>query len=181
MPLEEGIVAWSGQRPRWQQIMLRGVAEGRPLSGEALEQLVDAVVTGERLTGGGLEIGHLVASASDAPPVRLTSVAEPAHVNALSSSVPLTFLEDGITIVYGDNGSGKSGYARLLKRIARSRHNETVLTDVFRDTPGLEPTAKTRSTNRPGVARGQLAGVETTGNSAHAVLRQCVRQRIHHG
>ena len=142
MPLEEGIVAWSGQRPRWQQIMLRGVAEGRPLSGEALEQLVDAVVTGERLTGGGLEIGHLVASASDAPPVRLTSVAEPAHVNALSSSVPLTFLEDGITIVYGDNGSGKSGYARLLKRIARSRHNETVLTDVFRDTPGLEPTAK---------------------------------------
>ena len=87
-------------------------------------------------------MGHLVASASDVPPVSLASVSEPSHVNALSSTVPLTFPEGGITIVYGDNGSGKSGYARLLKRIARSRHSETVLTDVFRDTPGLEPTAK---------------------------------------
>ena len=142
MPLEEGIVAWSRQRPQWQQIMLRGVAEGRPLSDEALDELIDAVVAEKRLTGGGLEMAHLVSSATDASPVSLASVAEPAHVNALSSAVPLTFLEDGITIVYGDNGSGKSGYARLLKRIARSRHSETVLTDVFRDTPGLEPTAK---------------------------------------
>lgn len=142
MPLEERIVAWSAQRPPWQQIMLRAVAEGRPLSDDALDQLIDGVVAEKHLTDRGLEMGHLVASASDAPPVGLVSVSEPAHVNALSSAVPLTFLEDGITIVYGDNGSGKSGYARLLKRIARSRHSETVLTDVFRDTAGLEPTAK---------------------------------------
>lgn len=141
MPLEEGIVAWSGQRPQWQQIMLRGVAEGRPLSDEALDKLIDAVVAGKRLTGDGLEIEHLVASASEAAPVSLASVSEPSHVNALSTTAPLTFPEDGLTIVYGDNGSGKSGYARLLKRTARSRHSEPVLTDVFRDTPGLEPTA----------------------------------------
>ena len=109
MPLEERIVAWSGQRPQWQQIMLRGVAEGRPLSDEALNQLIDAVVAEKPLKGGGLEMGHLVASASDAPPVSLASVSEPTHVNALSSTVPLTFPEGGITIVYGDNGSGKSG------------------------------------------------------------------------
>ena len=142
MPLEERIVTWSGQRPQWQQIMLREVAEGRPLPDEALNELIDAVVAEKPLRGGGLEMRHLVASASDAPPVSLASVSEPSHVNALSSTVPLTFPEGGITIVYGDNGSGKSGYARLLKRIARSRHSETVLTDVFRDTPGLEPTAK---------------------------------------
>ena len=142
MPLEEEIVAWSGARPQWQQIILRGVAEGQPFSEEALEGLIEAVVAEQPLTGDGLEIGHLVASASDAPPVCLVSVSEPAHVNALSTTVPLTFPEAGITIVYGDNGSGKSGYARLLKRIARSRLSETVLTDVFRDIPGIEPTAK---------------------------------------
>lgn len=109
---------------------------------EALNELIDAVVADKPLKGGGLQIGHLLPSASDAPPVSLASVSEPSHVNALSSTVPLTFPERGITVVYGDNGSGKSGYARLLKRIARSRHSETVLTDVFRDTPGLEPTAK---------------------------------------
>ena len=142
MPLEEGIVEWSRKRPRWQQIVLREVAEGRVLSDEALDKLVNAVVAEKHLTGSGLEARHLVASASDAPQVSLASVSEPAHVNALSSTVPLTCPERGITIVYGDNGSGKSGYARLLKQIARSRHSEAVLTDVFRDTPGQEPTAK---------------------------------------
>lgn len=144
MPLEEGIIEWSRTRPQWQQIVLRAVAEGRALSDEALGELVDAVVAGKRLAGGGLEVGHLLASAPDAPPVSLASVSEPAHVNALSSTVPLTCPEQGVTIVYGDNGSGKSGYARLLKRIARSRASEAVLTDVFRDTPGYEPTAKLR-------------------------------------
>ena len=142
MPLEERIVAWSRQRPRWQQIVLRGVADGRPPSEDALDELIDAVVEERCLEGGELEMGHLVAGPADAPPVSLESLAEPAHVNALSTTVPLTFAEGGITIVYGDNGSGKSGYARLLKRIARSRHDETVLTDVFRDTSGHEPTAK---------------------------------------
>ncbi len=142
MPLEEGIVEWSRARPPWQQMVLCAVAEGRALSDEALGELVDAVVAKKQLTPGGLKPGHLVTSAPDAPPVSLASVSEPAHVNALSSTVPLTCPERGITIVYGDNGSGKSGYARLLKRIARSRHSEMVLTDVFRDTPGLEPTAK---------------------------------------
>ena len=33
-------------------------------------------------------------------------------MNAISSDKPLTFEEHGLTIIYGDNGSGKSGYAR---------------------------------------------------------------------
>ena len=142
MPLEERIVKWSQHRPQWQQIMLRGVAEGRPLSDDALNGLIDAVVAEKPISGGGLEMAHLAASAPATPPVSLASVSEPSHVNALSSTASLTVSENGITIVYGDNGSGKSGYARLLKRMARSRHSETVLTDVFRDTPGVDPTAK---------------------------------------
>ena len=59
----------------------------------------------------------------------------------LPPSRPLTFELDGLTIVYGDNGSGKSGYARLLKRITRARHQEEVLSDVFRDTAMENPTA----------------------------------------
>ena len=142
MPLEEGIVAWSKQRPRWQQIVLRGVANGLPLSDEALEQLIDAEVVGKPLPPDELEIGQLVASETKALPVSLESVSEPTHVNALSTTTPLTFPRGGLTIVYGDNGSGKSGFARLLKRVARSRHREDVLTDVFRDTAADQPTAK---------------------------------------
>jgi predicted ATPase len=43
----------------------------------------------------------------------------------------LTFEEAGLTIIFGDNGTGKSGYARLLKRITRARHQEEILSDVI--------------------------------------------------
>jgi len=45
-------------------------------------------------------------------------IADPEHVNALSSDQPLTLALEGLTITYRDNGTGKSGNARLLKRIA---------------------------------------------------------------
>jgi hypothetical protein len=54
----------------------------------------------------------------------------------------LTFAQSGLTVVYGDNGAGKSGYARLLKHACRAR-GETgkVLPDVFEAAQGA-PSAK---------------------------------------
>lgn len=111
------------------------------MSPEALGQLVDATVADEPIGDADLELGQLTASAAEVPPVSLHSISEPTHVNALSTTKPLTFPERGLTVVYGDNGSGKSGYARLLKRITRSRHNEDVLSDVFRATAADQPGA----------------------------------------
>ena len=51
-------------------------------------------------------------------------------------------MPDGITIIYGDNATGKSGYARLLKCIARARHHEEIFSDVFRDTGRDDPRAR---------------------------------------
>jgi hypothetical protein len=74
-------------------------------------------------------------------PVKLVSIENPEHVNALQSDTPLTFQVTGLTIIYGDNASGKSGYARLLKRIARARHQEDILSNVFTDTMLSKPRA----------------------------------------
>ena len=52
-------------------------------------------------------------------------------VNALASGQGLTFAAGGLTIVYGDNGSGKSGFVRVLKSACRSRDDRTaILGDV---------------------------------------------------
>lgn len=142
MALEELIVIWSKDRPAWQREVMRRTAAGDLLSDADYDQLVDDILkaldTGSE-TAFGLE--HLPKATAEDPPVRLVSIAKLEHVNALASEQPLTFELNGLTIVYGDNGSGKSGYARLLKRIARARHQEEVLSDVFRDTTLEKPTA----------------------------------------
>ena len=141
MALEEQIVEWSATRPAWQRRVLRRVAKGEPLSSRDFDRLVDKMVAGELGPDVKFGLGDLPRATAEHPPVRLLSISEPEHVNALRSDRPLTFGPSGLTIVYGDNGSGKSGYARLLKRITRARDQEVVQTDVFRDTAVERPTA----------------------------------------
>ncbi len=43
------------------------------------------------------------------------------HVNAIAENQRLPFGSNGLSVIYGDNGSGKSGYSRVLKRACRAR------------------------------------------------------------
>lgn len=142
MALEELIVAWSRERPAWQREVMRRVAAGGVLSDGEYDDLVDSILTEKTFSEPEFGLEQLPQVEPEDLPVCLVSIEKPAHVNALESKDPLTFQPQGLTIVYGDNGSGKSGYARLLKRIARARHQEDVLTDVFRDTSVARPTAR---------------------------------------
>jgi energy-coupling factor transporter ATP-binding protein EcfA2 len=142
MALEEDIVAWSKDRPAWQREVMRRTAAGALFSEGEYDQLVEEILKSpDTIPGPAFGLEHLPKVTAEDSPVRIISIAKPKHVNALASDQPLTFEVKGLTIVYGDNGSGKSGYARLLKRIMRARHQEEVLSDVFRDTTLEKPTA----------------------------------------
>lgn len=141
MSLEAQIVDWGTTRPVWQRSVLRRVALGQAFTEKDYDDLVDAIVSGGDVGNTHFGIEHLPQLEVDDPPVTLVSISDPKHVNALASDKPLTFGPNGLTIIYGDNGSGKSGYARILKRIARSRHQEEILSDVFRDTAQVEQQA----------------------------------------
>lgn len=43
------------------------------------------------------------------------------NVNAIAENQRLKFGPKGLTVIYGDNGSGKSGYSRVLKKACRAR------------------------------------------------------------
>jgi len=141
MALEELIVAWAKERPPWQREVMRRVAGGEVLSEDEYDKLVADIIMGKEPANSQFGLKELPQPKAEDVPVSLVSIEKTEHVNALESKVPLTFEPKGLTIIYGDNGSGKSGYARLLKRITRSRHREDVLTDVFRDTSLMKPTA----------------------------------------
>ena len=141
MALEEQIVTWSATRPGWQRHVLRRVATGEAFSNADYDQLIDDIVADKHDHNVTFGLEDLPQASAEGPSVRLLSIFKPEHVNALKSDQPLTFEPNGLTIVYGDNGSGKSGYARLLKRITQARNQEDILTDVFRDTSLEKPTA----------------------------------------
>jgi wobble nucleotide-excising tRNase len=59
------------------------------------------------------------------------------NVNAIPDGSILKFGHQGLTVVYGENGSGKSGYARVLKRACSARDTkESLLPNAFGDDAG---------------------------------------------
>ena len=70
------------------------------------------------------------------------SIDDVRNVNIIKNGQILTFAESGVTVIYGDNGSGKSGYSRILKLACQARDkDESILPDVFATGPTGTPTA----------------------------------------
>lgn len=74
---------------------------------------------------------HLPAKLLTSEPIILKAVRDLKHVNRIADGQQLAFAPKGITVIYGGNASGKSGYSRVLKRACRARDAlETVHPDA---------------------------------------------------
>jgi hypothetical protein len=87
-----------------------GLKESSSLSGPAVQPTVNSVADFQTLS--------------------LKELSHVEGVNALASGQRLVFHEK-LTIFFGENGCGKSGYARVLKRIAGARGAEELIPNVF--------------------------------------------------
>lgn len=132
MALAQDLLEWVGSRPWWQQRALGHLAAGGPLGAADYQAIAAELLTDPPATPkDGWLSGSLEPSPSDGEQVRLLAVGDLSNVNALVADQTLTFGDSGMTVVYGDNGSGKSGYARLIKRVVRARHQEDILPNIF--------------------------------------------------
>ncbi|MGR6902639.1 AAA family ATPase [Glutamicibacter sp. BSL13] len=67
-------------------------------------------------------------------PLTLTSVANVVGVNALVEGGVIE-PHAGLTILFGENGTGKTGYSRIFKALAKSRTADVILGDIEATTP----------------------------------------------
>ena len=123
----EELLAWAAGRLPWQRDALRRLATQGELTADDLLALQLQI---EQAAGLPVENvpepvplaeGHLVQAASNNPRTVLASLGPIRHVDRLSSDQPpLRFAINGITLVYGANASGKSGYCRIARQLCRS-------------------------------------------------------------
>lgn len=139
--IEGEILSWSLGRPNWQRNLLKRIVRGEALDDAYIAATAQSVVDGsDVLELPELTLDDIPTTATDGKAARLASVRDLENVNALHRNQVLEFGDTGITVVYGDNGSGKSGYARLIKDAVAARHKEPILPDAF-GSGGGEPSA----------------------------------------
>jgi energy-coupling factor transporter ATP-binding protein EcfA2 len=137
------ILEWTAKLKPWQQDAIRRLAATDQLTPEDEEELLVM-----------LKYEHGIAAESGPPApvpltaehlsspagldiVRITAISQVRNANRLADDQRLEFELNGLTAVYGANGSGKSGYTRILRNACRSRissvdgKHKPILADVY--------------------------------------------------
>jgi hypothetical protein len=137
------IIEWSRGRPAWQRDALRRLVLNGELSDDDIRALTDICKSAR-----GLAEQQQVAFLTDsdvpdimtgAAPISLVSIFHRRGVNALAEDQTLKFAPS-LTVVYGDNAAGKTGYIRILKSACRARRQEKILGNVVSGTAPFAPT-----------------------------------------
>ena len=127
MTILQEIHVWSKDLAAWQQDAIARLYADRTLSVADLDDLYALAKTAagipdpENREPKKLQDAQVAPQANPARVVVLTAVKELANVNALATGAYLPIAAAGLTVIYGENGVGKSGYSRVFKHACRAR------------------------------------------------------------
>lgn len=138
MSLLTQILDWTKEIPDWQSDAVRRLFLAKTgLSEQDLSELYILLKASEGLPNLDemetvpLTEKQLPVNANNDQTVILEEIKNLNHVNCIAPDQKLQFSKSGMTVIYGGNGSGKSGYARVMKQACRSRDQaDTVYTNA---------------------------------------------------
>lgn len=139
MSLLEEILKWTEEKlPLWQRDAARRLFQQQSnLTVDDYNELYGLLKANHNLpnplglTPRPLEAAHLPKSPHAGETVILKALRDLKHVNRMAQGQELAFSPAGMTVIFGGNGSGKSGYVRVMKRACRARdQSEPVHTDA---------------------------------------------------
>jgi ABC-type transport system involved in cytochrome c biogenesis ATPase subunit len=129
--LQKRIHEWSKTLPDWQRDLLRRLAKGPLADSDKAE--VRAILIGVANAPGAvpLEFADLPVDENEHGCVELRTLGCFRNINCLAEDQTLP-LHPGLNVIFGANGTGKTGHGRLLRGVCRAAEREDVLPNVFK-------------------------------------------------
>jgi hypothetical protein len=146
----------------WQNEILRRVFKKGELSQSDKQDILQLALIHYELEKGSGSLSSPMLTAGDLPSppapgqqIKLKGVANLTNVNALKNSQHLE-TGDQLTIIYGENATGKSGYARVMKKAFRARAVDKILPNVRTTPQPSGPASATFEIEENGAVRQEL-------------------------
>ena len=139
----QALDGWAAQLNPWQRRIITLATRGRTLTAAQIDSVQQLFLAEHKLC--------VPQDASDEPDVSgrpAEALTQQLHlqridglcgVNALPEGSALTFAP-GLTVIYGQNGAGKTGFARLIANACFSRHKPEILSDIYPESQNARAT-----------------------------------------
>lgn len=139
------LIDWANSQDSWvRELVDQVLITGEPLSTEVVDRIYFHFQVEYGLFEGTFEnvvpLTNNHGSDRDEPTLVLRKLYDLKGINALSGDYPLEF-DDQMTVLFGQNGSGKTGYARVIKRAAGVLNYEDILGNEWSDSESPTPAA----------------------------------------
>jgi energy-coupling factor transporter ATP-binding protein EcfA2 len=137
---QDDFEVWLGERHRWMQSAAKNLIESKKIPDqkqlEILAELCLAEASGAKHDGFSVVTPGSLFLAAVRAKLHIDGLSNVRGVNAIIDNATLNFGKTNLAVVYGPNGSGKTGYARVLKQACGCRAKEEIYGDVFeKDNP----------------------------------------------
>lgn len=135
MNVEERIINWVEDSPYWMQYASLKILEGLEVNDNLINECYSLFIEDEGLKEKDvlrrpIELPGFSISEAPNEQIRIKSIKNIKNVNALEEGQEIP-ISDQITIIFGENGSGKSGYVRLLNNSFKSRGDKEIIPNIF--------------------------------------------------
>lgn len=130
------IVEWVHDQPYWVQLAVTKIWANQEITDDLIDELLSALKTEDGQSNDNkIDLSSVLKAPSTAVgDVRLLSVGDIEGIDALAPRSPLPF-DQKLSVIYGNNGSGKSGYARILKKLCGKPNALELQPNVFKILP----------------------------------------------
>ncbi len=140
MEVLDEIITWASSLPLWHQVALVKILKQDNLSEQDINGLASICVEEAnnpealkaKLNDPLADYKHEDRGETDRAVV-IEAITETKNINAIKDDSVLGFGESGLTVIYGNNATGKSGFTRIFKAACMCRDNEHVHGDVSRE------------------------------------------------
>ena len=134
-PLETEVKEFVCSQPYWAKYICSQILSGSEISDKIIEQAFSYLLEELKLKKETKKpeipiVYNKITSGDFKEDVIFNSIMNVEGVNALSEKQTIE-LTPNLTIVYGANGSGKSGYVRLLKNVFYSKDKTPILPNIY--------------------------------------------------
>lgn len=146
MPILNEIIDWVENKPVFWQVAIDRLIRNNELRNNELtdndvSELKEICKADYGLSGFYFDdLRNFANSSTNSDDIILSKISNVDNINALSKTSYLEFESKGLTLVCGDNGSGKSSYVSILKHVCNTRGHKPTTTSI--DLTLLEMTRK---------------------------------------